>query len=238
MTQIDALPLARLGADDCKALKAAVSVDEDRPILNNVLLRDGIAEATNGRVLVRIPMVGPGGEEFALPSDCAGNRFLLHRSALEHVKGGTALEVDMRTGEVWVVAAGEQKDGYPIELPDAEIETVGIAYPDTDKVLPMVDGGYRTLRLGAPVIKAMLAFAGGTSKDPGSLTLMVPPEGEGEGVCTALTFRRRGEIPRTGLVMPMRSFDEGADAPEPTDKPQSVDPAQADAFPTPEGEAA
>jgi len=236
MTQIDALPLARIGAEDCKALKAAVSTKEIRPILNNVLLRDGIAEATNGRVLVRVPMVGPGGEEFALPADCKGNRFLLHRSALEHVKSGTALEVDMRTGEVWVVAAEGQKDGYPIELPDAAIETEGVKYPNTDSVLPDVDEDYRRLRLGAPVLKAMLAFAGGTGKHAGSLSLMIPPEKDDDGcIATALTFRQRGERPRTGLVMPMREFDEGADAPEPSDddgasEPEPVDPNQADAF--------
>jgi hypothetical protein len=69
---------------------------------------------------------------------------------------------------------------------------------------------------------------------------MVPPEGEGGGICTALTFRRRGPVPRTGIIMPMRSFDEGADAPEPASEAEPTDPNQTDAFteafPDPDGE--
>lgn len=203
MTQIDALPLARFDFDAAKALRAACSTDESRPILHNVLVRDTMAEATNGHTLVRVPLLDPNGEEFAMPDDCQGNRWLLPGAALAHVKSGTFLEIDMRSGECWVVAS-EEKEGYPIELPQAQVEVEGLKYPDTDAVIPKTNGEYRRLWLGAPVIKAMVAFAG-TGKEAGSLFLLVPPEQESEeGVATAIPFERRGARPRSGLVMPMR----------------------------------
>lgn len=241
MTQIDALPLARIDHDPAKALKAAVSTDDGRPLLHYVLIRDRVAEATNGSVMVRVPLRDGGGEEFALPEDCEGNRFLLPGAALEHVRPGTALEIDMRTGEVWVVpTSAEGREGYPIELPRAEIETEGRRYPNLDAIIPAPDNEYRRLTLGAPVIRAMAAFAGGNAKEPGKLVLMVPPETEDAGqITTAVVFRRQGPGSRSGLIMPMRTADQFEETEDTQAEDQPADPAQLafEAFPEAEGAA-
>lgn len=201
--QIDALPIARLGADACKALKAACSSDETRPTLNNVLIREGFAEATNGHVLIRIPLTDAAGDEFSFPLELRERRWLIHRAVLGHVKASHSLEVDIGTGECWVVGK-DGEEGYPIELPKAELELEGNKFPNTDAIVPKKSDTHREVRIGAPVLKAMLAFAG-SGKDAGSLHLLVPEHSDGhDHVTRALAFSRPGETTRSGVIMPMR----------------------------------
>lgn len=201
--QIDALPIARLNADACKALKAACSSDETRPTLNNVLVREGFAEATNGHVLIRIPLTDAAGDEFSFPLELRDRRWLIHRAVLGHVKPGHSLEVDIDSGECWVVGK-EGEEGYPIELPRAELELEGNKFPNTDPIVPRKTDAHREVRLGAAILKAMVAFAG-SGKDAGSLHLLVPEHSEGhDHVTRALAFSRPGEPTRSGVVMPMR----------------------------------
>lgn len=201
--QIDAIPVARLNADACKALKAACSTDENRPTLNNVLIREGFAEATNGHVLVRVPLTDAAGDEFSFPLEMRGRRWLVHRALLGHVKPGHSLEIDIDSGDCWVVGK-EGEEGYPIELPRAELELEGSKFPNTDMIVPKKGPEHREVRLGAPVLKAMLAFAG-SGKDAGTLHLLIPEHSEGhDHVTRGLAFSRPGETTRSGVVMPMR----------------------------------
>lgn len=240
MTQIDALPLARIDHDAAKALKAAVSADENRPMLHNVMIRDRIAEATNGHVMVQVPLRDASGEEFALPADCVGNRFLLPGASLVHVRPGTALEVDMRTGDCRVISASQEpREGYPIELPPAAIETEGMRYPDIDKIVPVITDEHRRVRLGAGVIRAMVAFAGGNANELGTLVLAIPPEDDDvHHVNRGISFTKTGENGRSGLLMPMRIIDGFEGEPEAPKNGDPVDPAQTSFDPFPEPAAA
>lgn len=227
--QINALPVARLDFEDVRALKAAVSSDEASPILNHVLLREGFAEATNGHVLCRVPLKDDTGEPFSLPLEVRENRWLVHRAALGHVRPGHFLEIDMATGECSVVGK-EGEEGYPIELPDAEVEIEGRRFPATDALLPRPGEEYRTLQLGHAILKALTEFAGAG----GRLHLLVPPEGAQGYVARALPFQRPygGEVSRSGVVMPMRvmqAFESvGPDAEDAKQRDQPMIPALTD----------
>lgn len=196
--------VAHLDYATCRALKAAVCTSEERPILNHVHLGRGRAEATNGYVLCRVPVVDEQGSEFfsGLPPEVRKAEWLLHRDVLGLVKSKCALQVDLATGECRVVGKGE---AYPLDLPHAVPAREAGPYPDTDHVIPTPNGTHRKVCLGAPILKALANIAG---KDCGGLIFYVPVEDkEGGHVQDGLRFRERGGPRREGVAMPMRILD-------------------------------
>lgn len=203
----DAQVVGKVHFDGAKALLAAVSKEESRPILNYVLIDQGFAVATNGHALVRVPLFDSESERKAFRGTA---RFLLHRSSLKHVSKNTHLQVDLATGACCVASSkDEDHPGYPIELPSAEAELEADPFPDYRAVIPALTDDHRRLRISGRLLKAMLDIAGGNN-DFGSLVLMVPPVDEQLGHVTApiLIEHPRESARRDGIVMPMRISDE------------------------------
>lgn len=195
--------LVRIDRDDCQALQAACGDDEGRKVLQHFALRSGIAEATNGHVLVRIPLRDEGYHDAVTHHPL----WLIHRDALALVKAKCALQVDLQTGEVSVVGPGES---YPASIPGALLEDEETRWPDTHQVWPKDPGEQgRRVKMGASVWQALGKIMGSS----GWLEFVLPPHSkagpdEPDHVMTAITFSREsGEHPRTGLAMPMRVLE-------------------------------
>lgn len=197
MADGDGSLVARLGSEDCAALRAAVSTMKERPILNHVCIHDGMAEATDGHVLVRVPLRDEQRQEVSK----AHARWMLHQSVLSLVRGKHGeLEIDLRTGKVQVLGKG---DCYPISAPGAVTEAEVGAYPATDKVMPNGEGG-RRMMLSAAVLRRLAAIAG----KGGKLEFVVPAVRAGENhVSTGIRIEQHGDMPRSGVAMPMRILD-------------------------------
>ena len=142
--------IARLTKPQVDALKAAVSTDPTRPLLNNVCIRDGVAEATNGHALVQIRVDGHGGDEHT--------PVIFTRDALKLPTRKTdVLNVDTETGKVEVA----RKDGSRIQFERrAKPVTEADPYPYTDRVFPDFNGKDKiTVGLRSSVLRTLVKIA-------------------------------------------------------------------------------
>lgn len=88
------------------ALLNCASTEDTRPLLNYIRIKGGIAEATNGHILVRVPIVEGGDEPVEHPE-----RFL-HRDTLKAVRlAKDKLALNLTTGKAALISsAGSMED--------------------------------------------------------------------------------------------------------------------------------
>lgn len=191
-----------------KALRAAVSTDEARPILHYVNVRPDRLEATTGHVCViikhdEVPFNGPASAD--------SDHLMLDGALLKQVKNKTQLVIDPVAREAWLSPAGignpykqDALSVFPNPFPEE-----GVPYPNIDQVYADAKKPKDTitLRLGVTILKALAAIAGAEDAKGGSLTLTIPIPPNGSNGVESAVLVQRGSVDNVeveGMAMPMR----------------------------------
>ncbi len=191
------------------AVKRACSKDDTRPALQNVLLTDGVALATDGHALFRVGAT----KEFQEPEDCPkigimpiNSRVLIPKDSadrlLKAIPKRSTLPVlhgfwTGTNGSKAVQAVATDLDCNTV------VKTDDSSYPDTDASWP--DGEpYFEVAISGDILKQLAEFV--KRAHPDSLTQMIKftfRKDPGTAICFDGGTNNRGQK-IDGLIMPLR----------------------------------
>lgn len=176
-----------LDYNTCKTLYDVTSDQAFRPVFHYARIAQGRGEATNGHIMLRVPLVD-------WPEDHVGEWFL-HRDALAMVKSGGQLTLDLVTGKTQLA----NRKGTTVDLPDAQTSPAGGVWPDIERVIPKdYEGEGVRFALSGTYIRVLSDLAKRQGKNARVILHVNDP---GRGLLVEVPGRHGPTV--TGVLMPV-----------------------------------
>lgn len=181
----------------CARVERFVSRSRARPVLNDALVKGGLLCASDGKVMIRLPLEGAPDDHPAwrVPSEA------LRRRVSE------SLVIDLDAGRA-TVRSGD-RDGAVYELKEDDPNVLG-CYPDLDRLVESLgrDPAVARLYLQAPFLRALADVVDAIAAEEGlpmARVVLELQDGDDGLARKAIRWgiRRRNHDEILGLVMPL-----------------------------------